>query len=119
MVDRWPSPEKAHRDCRANEENLRQVCLRKADIGCVIALPHWSDYGADPNWWQLEYAQGGGGAADLVVGNHAHVVQAMQASTECRCFMLKRPGIRPDLVRDTTVGHRLVTSKGSATWGTS
>ncbi len=64
-----------------NEANLRAAIAAARQLAdVVIALPHWgSDYGADPNWWQLEYARVAVEAgADLVVGNHAHVVQAVQ-----------------------------------------
>jgi poly-gamma-glutamate synthesis protein (capsule biosynthesis protein) len=46
----------------------------------VIALPHWgSEDNFVPNWNQREQAQQLVAAgADLVVGNHTHVVQAIQ-----------------------------------------
>lgn len=64
-----------------NEANLRQAitAARKvADV--VIVMPHWGpEYSAVPNWNQRGYAQIAVDAgADLVVGNHPHVVQAVQ-----------------------------------------
>jgi poly-gamma-glutamate synthesis protein (capsule biosynthesis protein) len=63
------------------DENLTQAIAdarRASDV--VIAMPHWGpDYSASPNEWQLHFAQVAVEAgADLVVGNHAHVVQAIQ-----------------------------------------
>ena len=46
----------------------------------VIAMPHWGpeDY-SEPNSYQLHFAQVAVEAgADVVVGNHTHVVQAIQ-----------------------------------------
>ncbi len=64
-----------------NEENMRSAIAaarRVADV--VIALPHWgSEDIILPNWLQREqaiYTVDAG--ADLVVGNHTHVVQAYQ-----------------------------------------
>jgi poly-gamma-glutamate capsule biosynthesis protein CapA/YwtB (metallophosphatase superfamily) len=50
----------------------------KADV--VIVMPHWGpEYSANPNWNQQTYASLAVEAgADLVVGNHTHVVQAVQ-----------------------------------------
>jgi poly-gamma-glutamate capsule biosynthesis protein CapA/YwtB (metallophosphatase superfamily) len=64
-----------------SEENLRaalQEAGQEADV--VIAMPHWGpEYTARPNWNQLRYARIAVEAgADLVVGNHTHVVQAVQ-----------------------------------------
>ena len=59
---------------RSAIENTRQV----ADV--VIALPHWgSDYSFTPNYRQLEFAEiAVQSGADLVIGNHAHVIQGMK-----------------------------------------
>lgn len=64
-----------------NEANLRsaiQAARQQADV--VIVMPHWGpEYSANPNWNQRGYAQLAVEAgADLVVGNHTHVVQAVQ-----------------------------------------
>ncbi len=55
-------------------ENVREA----ADV--VIVLPHWgSDYSFTPNYRQLDFADVAVEAgADLVVGNHAHVIQGMK-----------------------------------------
>lgn len=63
------------------EENLRaaiQEARQEADV--VIVMPHWGpEYTARPNWNQLTYAHIAVEAgADLVIGNHTHVVQAVQ-----------------------------------------
>ncbi|MBN1145786.1 MAG: CapA family protein [Anaerolineales bacterium] len=63
-----------------DEENARialQAARKIADV--VIALPHWgSEDIAAPNWLQQEQARYLVAAgADLVVGNHTHVVQAI------------------------------------------
>lgn len=64
-----------------NDENLRQAisaARRVSDV--VIAMPHWGpEYSPDPNPDQLHLARLAVEAgADLVVGNHTHVVQAVQ-----------------------------------------
>lgn len=64
-----------------NEENLRQAIAAARQMGdVVIVMPHWGpEYSPNPNWNQRTYAQIAVDAgADLVVGNHTHVVQAMQ-----------------------------------------
>ncbi len=63
------------------EENARQaiaVARQQADV--VIALPHWGpEYDAEPNHLQRRAARWLVEAgADVVVGNHAHVVQGME-----------------------------------------
>ena len=63
------------------DENLTQVikkARREADV--VIVMPHWgSDYSHLPNYRQLHFAKVAAEAgADLVVGNHAHVIQGYQ-----------------------------------------
>jgi poly-gamma-glutamate synthesis protein (capsule biosynthesis protein) len=54
------------------------VARRAADV--VIAMPHWGPEDvATPNWSQRQLAQAAVEAgADLVVGNHTHVVQGIQ-----------------------------------------
>lgn len=64
-----------------NDENLRasiEAARKVSDV--VIAMPHWGpEYSPNPNYYQLHYAQVAVDAgADLVVGNHTHVVQAVQ-----------------------------------------
>lgn len=64
-----------------NDENLRtaiKAAKRQADV--VIVMPHWGPEDVPyPNEYQLHYAQVAVQAgADLVVGNHTHVVQAIQ-----------------------------------------
>lgn len=64
-----------------NEENLNaaiQAARQASDV--VIAMPHWGpEDAAVPNWIQrglaVKLVEAG---ADLVVGNHTHVVQAIQ-----------------------------------------
>ncbi len=63
------------------KENLRQAIAAARQMGdVVIVMPHWGpEYASIPNWNQRTYAQIAVEAgADLVVGNHTHVVQAMQ-----------------------------------------
>jgi poly-gamma-glutamate capsule biosynthesis protein CapA/YwtB (metallophosphatase superfamily) len=63
-----------------NEENIKlAVRAARAQADVVIALPHWgSEDIILPNWWQREQARWLVEAgADLVVGNHTHVVQAI------------------------------------------
>jgi poly-gamma-glutamate capsule biosynthesis protein CapA/YwtB (metallophosphatase superfamily) len=64
-----------------NEQNLRaaiQAAEAVSDI--VIVMPHWGPEDVPmPNWSQRELAEVAVSAgADLVVGNHTHVVQAFQ-----------------------------------------
>jgi poly-gamma-glutamate synthesis protein (capsule biosynthesis protein) len=64
-----------------NEENLRTaiaMARRLSDV--VIVMPHWGpEDAAVPGAWQQQYARLAVEAgADLVVGNHTHVVQAYQ-----------------------------------------
>ena len=64
-----------------NDENLPaaiQAARQVSDV--VIAMPHWGpEDSALPNEYQLHYAQAAVTAgADVVVGNHTHVVQAIQ-----------------------------------------
>ena len=63
------------------EENLKSAIEATQLISdVVIALPHWgSEDNFVPNWIQREQAQQLVAAgADMVVGNHTHVVQALQ-----------------------------------------
>jgi poly-gamma-glutamate capsule biosynthesis protein CapA/YwtB (metallophosphatase superfamily) len=64
-----------------NDENLRaaiEAARQVSDV--VIAMPHWGPEDTpDPNTYQLHFAQVAVEAgADVVVGNHTHVVQAIQ-----------------------------------------
>lgn len=64
-----------------NPENLHEAirdARRVSDV--VIAMPHWGPEDAPtPNYIQRDLAQAAVQAgADLVVGNHTHVVQAIQ-----------------------------------------
>jgi hypothetical protein len=64
-----------------NDENLRaaiQAARQVSDV--VIAMPHWGPEDTpEPNSDQLHFAQVAVEAgADVVVGNHTHVVQAIQ-----------------------------------------
>ena len=64
-----------------NDDNLRSAinaAHRVSDV--VIAMPHWGpEDTSEPNSYQLHFAQVAVEAgADVVVGNHTHVVQAIQ-----------------------------------------
>lgn len=63
------------------DENLQaaiEAARQVSDV--VIAMPHWGpEDTADPNSYQLHFAQEAVEAgADVVVGNHTHVVQAIE-----------------------------------------
>ena len=63
------------------DDNLRaaiDAAARVSDV--VIAMPHWGpEDTSEPNSYQLHFAQVAVEAgADVVVGNHTHVVQAIQ-----------------------------------------
>ncbi len=64
-----------------NEENIRlAIALARQVADVVVALPHWGpEEVSTPNWSQrglaVELVRAG---ADLVVGNHTHVVQGLQ-----------------------------------------
>lgn len=63
------------------DENLQASIESTKNItDVVIVLPHWgSDYSETPNYRQLHFAQVAVDAgADVVIGNHAHVIQGMQ-----------------------------------------
>jgi poly-gamma-glutamate synthesis protein (capsule biosynthesis protein) len=64
-----------------NEENLQAAIASARQISdVVIAMPHWGPEDVPaPNWIQRGLArQLVEAGADLVVGNHTHVVQAIQ-----------------------------------------
>jgi poly-gamma-glutamate synthesis protein (capsule biosynthesis protein) len=64
-----------------NKENLEAAIAEAKQVSdVVIAMPHWvPEDMAIPNWLQRNLAQQLVDAgADLVVGNHTHVVQAIQ-----------------------------------------
>lgn len=63
------------------DENLRDaIANARGEADVVIAMPHWGPEDTpDPNSYQLHFAQVAVEAgADVVVGNHTHVVQAIQ-----------------------------------------
>jgi poly-gamma-glutamate capsule biosynthesis protein CapA/YwtB (metallophosphatase superfamily) len=63
------------------EESLREaIAAARAVSDVVIAMPHWGPEDVpNPNWSQRNLARAAVEAgADLVVGNHTHVVQAVQ-----------------------------------------
>ena len=64
-----------------NEDNLREaIAAARTEADVVIAMPHWGpEDDTVPEDDQLYYAQVAVDAgADLVVGNHTHVVQAIE-----------------------------------------
>jgi poly-gamma-glutamate synthesis protein (capsule biosynthesis protein) len=66
---------------KLTDENLQaaiEAARQVSDV--VIAMPHWGpEDTADPNSYQLHFAQVAVEAgADVVVGNHTHVVQAIE-----------------------------------------
>jgi poly-gamma-glutamate capsule biosynthesis protein CapA/YwtB (metallophosphatase superfamily) len=64
-----------------DDDNLRSAIAVAREISdVVIALPHWGpEYSPNPNPYQVHFAEVAVEAgADLVVGNHTHVVQAVQ-----------------------------------------
>jgi poly-gamma-glutamate synthesis protein (capsule biosynthesis protein) len=66
---------------RLTEENIRAAVTAAREVSdVVIAMPHWgSEDIAVPNWIQRQQAQMLVDAgADIVVGNHTHVVQSIQ-----------------------------------------
>jgi hypothetical protein len=63
------------------DENLRAaIANAQGESDVVIAMPHWGpEDTSEPNSYQLHFAQVAVEAgADVVVGNHTHVVQAIQ-----------------------------------------
>lgn len=72
-----------------NEANLRSAIAAARQVSdVVIALPHWGPEDVSmPSWSQRELAQQLVEAgADLVVGNHTHVVQAEQKINGIQVF---------------------------------
>jgi hypothetical protein len=66
---------------RLTDENLQQaIAAARQASDVVIAMPHWGpEDTSNPNSYQLHYAQVAVDAgAGVVVGNHTHVVQAIQ-----------------------------------------
>ena len=64
-----------------SDDNLRAaIVAARAAADVVIVMPHWGPEDTpNPNSYQLHYAQVAVEAgADLVVGNHTHVVQAVE-----------------------------------------
>jgi poly-gamma-glutamate synthesis protein (capsule biosynthesis protein) len=64
-----------------NPENLTEAIAAARQVSdVVIAMPHWGpEYVSVPNWIQRNLAhQAVEAGADIVVGNHTHVVQAIQ-----------------------------------------
>jgi hypothetical protein len=64
-----------------DDDNLRSAIAAAREVSdVVIAMPHWGpEYSSNPNPYQLHFAKVAVEAgADLVVGNHTHVVQAVQ-----------------------------------------
>lgn len=63
------------------DDNLKSAIAGAREVSdVVIVLPHWgSDYSFTPNYRQLHFAEVAVEAgADLVIGNHAHVIQGMK-----------------------------------------
>jgi poly-gamma-glutamate capsule biosynthesis protein CapA/YwtB (metallophosphatase superfamily) len=72
-----------------NDANLRDaIAAARAVSDVVIAMPHWGPETAPvPNWIQRNLARTAvESGADLVVGNHTHVVQAHQEIDGVRVF---------------------------------
>jgi len=65
-------------DAEANLQAAIHAARESADV--IIAMPHWgSDYSNTPNYRQIFFDQVAVDAgADLVIGNHPHVIQGMQ-----------------------------------------
>jgi len=64
-----------------NDVNLREaIAAARAEVDVVIAMPHWGpEDDAIPDDDQMDYARLAVEAgADLVVGNHTHVVQGIE-----------------------------------------
>jgi poly-gamma-glutamate synthesis protein (capsule biosynthesis protein) len=71
------------------EENLRSAILAAKEVSdVVIVMPHWGPEDVPvPNWSQRDLAQVAvESGADLVVGNHTHVVQANQQIDDVQVF---------------------------------
>ncbi len=72
-----------------NEENLKKSIAAARQAGdVVIVMPHWGpEYSPLPNPNQMKYArQAVEAGADLVVGNHPHVIQGMQTIDGVQVF---------------------------------
>jgi poly-gamma-glutamate synthesis protein (capsule biosynthesis protein) len=72
-----------------NQENLRSAIAAARQVSdVVIAMPHWGPEDVPvPNWSQRNLARVAVEAgADLVVGNHTHVVQAVQEIDGVKVF---------------------------------
>jgi hypothetical protein len=66
---------------RLTDENLQQTIVAARKVSdVVIVMPHWGpEDTSEPSSYQLHYARVAVAAgADVVVGNHTHVVQAIQ-----------------------------------------
>lgn len=64
-----------------NDENLREAISTAREVAdVVVAMPHWGPEDVPtPNWIQRDLARVAVEAGvDLVVGNHTHVVQAVE-----------------------------------------
>lgn len=71
------------------EANLRSaIAAARAISDVVIAMPHWgSDYSPTPNYRQLFFDRVAVEAgADLVIGNHPHVIQGMREFEDIPVF---------------------------------
>jgi poly-gamma-glutamate capsule biosynthesis protein CapA/YwtB (metallophosphatase superfamily) len=74
---------------RLAEENIRTAMTAARQVSdVVIALPHWgSEDNLLPNWnQQMQAQQLVANGADLVVGNHTHVIQAYQTLNGIQVF---------------------------------
>lgn len=72
-----------------DDDNLRAAIVKARKVSdVVIAMPHFGPEDSPiPNEYQLHYAQVAVEAgADLVVGNHTHVVQALQKINGIQVF---------------------------------
>lgn len=72
-----------------DEENLRAAIDAAKQISdVVIVMPHWGPEDVpNPNWSQRDLARIAVDAgADLVVGNHTHVIQAIETVDEVTVF---------------------------------
>jgi poly-gamma-glutamate synthesis protein (capsule biosynthesis protein) len=72
-----------------NEENLKTAIAEAQKVSdIVIAMPHWGPEDIPvPNWIQRKLAkQLVEAGADVIVGNHTHVVQAIQEIDEIPVF---------------------------------
>jgi len=72
-----------------NDENLSAaIASARRVVDVVVAMPHWGPEDVPtPNWLQRGLArQAVEAGADLVVGNHTHVVQAVQQINGVQVF---------------------------------